>query len=192
MRQLTELVERCVSTSASAHPEDLSALAQLHTDLLSVSRLASDAGLPHEMQPPAQFASSAEQVVLLVEKLVLGEADDANAVMAEVDRQIRELLALLQDGAAATSVSKKNIEAKTKPSTAAVEPAVIADEWNITEDDSSLALEFVGEAIGHLDAAEAGLLSLVDVPDFKRTAEAMGGGVRFAETLFSLFPAAPS
>lgn len=167
MLQLIELIEKCASSAVSAQPDDLPALSQLHTDILAAQSMAAEEGQSPQDRLPAQFGQSAEQIAILLEKLVLHDVDDATATMREVGRQIQGLQGLLEG-------SDSPAPAKAAGETPAFKPAKspgggctaapIMDEREITENDVAMALEFVGEAIGHLDAAETSLLKLEDDP----------------------------
>jgi two-component system, chemotaxis family, sensor kinase CheA len=161
MQQLIELIQRCAATAAAARPQDLSALAQLHTDLLSARPLAVGDAKTGENPAGPRIAESAEQTAALVEKVILSEVEDSLAGLKEVNRQIDELLDLIKGGGSSPQVPAA---APTASPVAAAAPAAVADEHDIKADDAPLALEFVGEAIGHLDAAEASLLKLEDDP----------------------------
>jgi two-component system chemotaxis sensor kinase CheA len=166
MHQLTELMERCAATAAQTDPRDLPTLAQLHSDLMAAHLMTISGEPPKEIKSPPQFASSVEQAASIVEKLVLRELDDANAGMSEVARQINELVGLIGGRQAAAPIPVKPAENKSAASAAPILAAavVIAEEREITESEQSMAMEFVGEAIGHLDAAEASLLKLEEDP----------------------------
>ena len=113
MRQLLELVERCVSTFAAARSEYLSASVRLHTELLSVRRLASPAGQSREIPLSAHFAHLVEQAASLVEKAALRKTDDDNAAIADVERKIQELLKSFYGGSttapAPTAAAEQNM-----------------------------------------------------------------------------------
>src|ERR1700722_15981988 len=95
MQSLAELVEQCATAAASTQPQDLPALAKLHTDLLAARLLTLDAKSSGPAAP-AQFAPTAEKAALLVEKLILREVEDAQAAMLDLTQQINDLMAILR------------------------------------------------------------------------------------------------
>jgi two-component system chemotaxis sensor kinase CheA len=148
---LEVLINRCSAAALQAQPDELAALAQLHTQLQAICERALD-------QPAA--AASASRAAELVEKLVLGDTTDATASLRAINEQIDHLQQLLQGGAVRAQSSVEQITQKGDASA----PGAIADERIILESDAPLAMDFVGEAVSHLDAAEASLLKLEDDP----------------------------
>ena len=68
-------------------------------------------------------------------------------------------------GTATPELSNPPVVKDSKPTEAeAPQPAPIADERVIADDDVLMVAEFVDEAVGHLDAAEASLLKLEEDP----------------------------
>jgi two-component system chemotaxis sensor kinase CheA len=150
MRELEDLVEKCAAAAMQARVADLISLAQLHSDLQSVQDLSADR--------PAAVAA-AQQAAELVEKLVLGDAEDPSDAL----RKIVALVNQLQ-----SSIGDKALNGSVHPVAAAptgLPPAPLAEgEHIIAENDLPLVAEFVGEATGHLDVAEASLLKLGNDP----------------------------
>ncbi len=153
---LDQLIEKCASAAVAAQPGDLTALAQLHTDLEAVC-----------LQTPDRqdTIATATRAAHLVESIVLGDARDVTAVLEEIGSQINQLQAMLREtpkstGPAVTRPSRT--EPAQRESAEAPRATPVADERIIVADDAGMALEFVGEANAHLDTAEASLLKLED------------------------------
>jgi two-component system chemotaxis sensor kinase CheA len=101
----------------------------------------------------------AQRAADLLEKLVINEAEDATSVLADAGRQICELQALFlkqtsdkPQGPASPPQAELAPESKS--------PSASESERPIAEADTSMALDFVNEALSHLETAEAGLLKL--------------------------------
>jgi two-component system, chemotaxis family, sensor kinase CheA len=155
MQELNQLVQRCATATVSIDSSDLAALAQLHSDILAVRLLAAD------NTEQKNIFDAAEHTAQLVEKLVLGEVENAAASMVELSEQIHEMQEFLE-GRTSTSASTTKTGV-TLPVKKAESPKIAAERI-ITVGDAAMALEFVVEAVGHLDAAEASLLKLEDKP----------------------------
>jgi two-component system chemotaxis sensor kinase CheA len=162
--ELGALIEKCASAVMGARPGDLPALAQLHTDLQTIGTTAGTT-------PPAVV--TANNAASMVEQIVLGEVADVDAALRDIGGQVQALQAILGSLAPAKPAPMPTLSsAPTNAAPAAAEPTVeagdthgtIAAERVIVEDDAPLAVEFVGEANSHLDAAEASLLKLEDDP----------------------------
>ena len=162
MRKLNELLSRCAAATSSMSTQDVPQLARLHTDLLSVGELTRDPEKGESVEALGQAAHSAEQTASLVEKLILKDADDAEATLAEISRQISGIIYSL--GTPSSQAPRPAAPLASGKPTPAAAPAIIADEKQITDSDEAMAVEFVGEAVGHLDAAEAALLKLEEDP----------------------------
>ena len=160
MQRLIDQIERCSSKAAVADPHDLRALAELHTDLLAIPLIALQPNSETAKMRPA-FLQSVEQAAAIVEKLVLSEGDDASVTIEMISRQIDELRGLI-DG----SSSRQSNSGVSAVSIAPAAPLIHAnvEEQVITEGDAPLALEFVGEATGHLETAETSLLKVEEDP----------------------------
>ncbi len=162
IKELSDVIDRCVASADTIQPIDLPGLAQLHTDLQAIVMLSS--GESEKGACPSALPATARQTSELVEKLVLNEVADATAAVEQVSRQLKELHDLCTGAAPSgqNAPSKPPAAAQTSEpaAPAAVERPPIAEERVISEGDAPLALEFVGEAQGHLDAAEASLLKL--------------------------------
>ena len=156
MQNLIEEIERCASQAANLRPDDLPALAHLHLDLLSLPA-ATGGG---DKMPPG-FSAAAESVARTVERLVLSEAIDGSSTIASVIHQIDDLQKMVSGATARPGPAPVRPSAGPEVVQNASAPA-IEDERVINDADAPMAFEFVGEASGHLDAAEASLLKLED------------------------------
>ena len=156
MQELCDLANRCATAAATAEPNDLPSLAQLHTDLLALRLLMLGGGGSFgKGRIPPSLAGTAERAAQMVERLVLREVDDTTAAIDDLRKQVDEVNSVI------TQATSSSPTAAT-PTPAA--PAIIEGEKVIAEGDAPMAIEFVGEAIGHLDAAEASLLKLEEDP----------------------------
>jgi hypothetical protein len=108
MHELEDLVAKCVAAATQAQVTDLTVLAQLHSDLQSILGLAAD---------PAVLVA-ARQAAALVEKLVLGHAQDP----PETLRQIVELVNQIQSIIGTTSVNGFHAGTPTVAAEPAPEP----------------------------------------------------------------------
>jgi two-component system chemotaxis sensor kinase CheA len=148
-QQLLELLDRCATVAATADANDTGVLAQLHDDLTSVRMLTFDSPRLAAGKTSERFAQSTEHAASLVEKLVLRDVQDAGASLAQVRSEVAELQAMLHEAG------------RSPPgTTGAVSAPSDGAERVIRDEDATMALEFVGEAIGHLEAIEASLLKL--------------------------------
>jgi hypothetical protein len=125
MHELEDLIAQCVATATRAQVTDLIALAQLHADLRSILDLATD----------EDALAAARGAAELLEKLVLGDAQDP----PETLRQVVKLIVRLQSIIGTTS-------ANGSPSAAppvAAEPATPKPdaEQTVPEHEQSLAAE---------------------------------------------------
>ncbi|HVX84751.1 MAG TPA: chemotaxis protein CheA [Phycisphaerae bacterium] len=154
-QDVEKLVEKCAAAAVAAQPGELTTLAQLHTDLQAIC---------DQWRERPEAVQRAGHAAELVEKVVIGEVPDAEAALQLVSEQISELQALL-DGKAVGTGEKKSDGGGASPKEGAQGEAEIPAERVIVEEDAPLALEFVGEANGHLDNAEASLLKLEEDPN---------------------------
>ncbi|HUB24271.1 MAG TPA: Hpt domain-containing protein, partial [Tepidisphaeraceae bacterium] len=140
MQELCDLANKCAATASATDVDDLPSLAQLHTDLRALCLLAANGS---GGQLARSLNEKAERAAQLVEKLVLRDVRDALAALNDLRRQLHELQQLA--------------ETQSLPPPATIERV-------ISESDAQTAMDFVNEATGHLDAAEATLLKLEEDP----------------------------
>ena len=165
MSSLDATTERLASAVLVADPNDLAALARLHEDLSAMpAQVAEDATLAAPVAD--RLSRTAQAASKLVEQLILREADDANAALESVCESIAQIQQLLS-GTAATETSKNEtapVAAESSPACGAEEAVAVVEELSKPED-LSLVQDFIGEARGHLESAEADLLKLEEQPD---------------------------
>jgi two-component system chemotaxis sensor kinase CheA len=154
---IAELMEQLAHESTTVAHDDLGGLASLHTRF---QKLREEVNLAASIATRAEAALVAAKSEQLIEKLILGEADNAAATLQQVVQSVEELKQTIHGVAAAPA---QQVVANQTP--AVEHPAAIEAEVVINPDDASLAIEFIGEASGHLDAAEANLLKLEESRD---------------------------
>jgi two-component system, chemotaxis family, sensor kinase CheA len=138
--ELSDVIEKSASAAMEADPGDLRVVGELHTHLLAVCELAAS-------EEPVR--ASAGKAAKLVEQIVMGEVKDAAATLADVRRMIGEI---------------QQLTSGAKPTLAPSPEASPQEEQTIKEEDLVLAAEFIGEATGHMDSAEASLLAMEEEP----------------------------
>lgn len=132
--------------------DDLNGLASLHTVLGNACGLADSSLDPARANAYRAAATVGMQVV---EQIVLKEVDDVRASIDRVAATIAEMNACIAGVVAPATLPAPPFAAE--PSAA---PAALAQQGPIGESDLPLVQEFIGEATGHVEAAEAGLLQL--------------------------------
>ena len=93
----------------------------------------------------------------LLEQIVLKEVDNARASIEQVGKSVAELQSLISGAAKVEGATDARPSATQAPTQVAT---VLAEQGPLSEADLPLVQEFLGEAGGHLEAAEAGLLQL--------------------------------
>jgi two-component system chemotaxis sensor kinase CheA len=165
-QDLSTIIRRCAASAASTQPNNLVILAQLHSDLQAIQLISGEA--IGQANSPAGLSAAARRTAELVEKLVLNEVKDTAAAISQVGREIQELQSLCAGTGGAAEPKPAAAQEPSEASKSAPAPsaphAAIAAERIIAETDAPLAIEFVGEAFGHLDTAEASLLRLEEDP----------------------------
>lgn len=132
------------AAAAAADASDLPALAELHGQIEAVGA-SGDA--------TAGVREAVGNAGRLLERVILREEHDAERALADVVRHVEQIVELIGGGEAAVSDASR-----TAPVTAAEQQAISAD-------DAPLVAEFVGEARGHIESAEAGVLRVEEHPD---------------------------
>lgn len=156
-------LQRLSASIVQVDPNDLPAMADIHGELLRIAEL------------PGSPADTARRGAELVEKIILRETDDVAAAakaVAEVVAQIQSIV----DGAL---VPAAEIVASAGPARTA-DAVRSADEPVLGESDLPLVHDFIGESVGHVEAAEAELLKLEKNPD---DAEAVNAVFRSFHTI---------
>ena len=168
MDKLTLLTEQLASAVVMADPTDLPALAQVHEQLIEVGRLADELAAEDSLRADAlrERASSAGQ---LLERIVLSDVDDSVAALRQVNSTVAELQQLING-----TLSPEQLTSTPEPAAAPVSPAAEAPEPQaaatepstaLNPDDIPLVVEFIGEALSHIESAEAGVLQLEENPE---------------------------
>ena len=170
MASLAATTERLASAVLLLDPNDLQVLVRLHGELASLpSQVAGETGLA---APVAQrLQRTAQNATELVQQLILREGGDANAAVERLCGQISEIQRLITNpaGGEAGFPGADAVESDL-PRNAPPPPAgnVIdegTDEPLPKSEDLSLVQDFIGEARGHLESAEADLLKLEEQPE---------------------------
>ncbi|MGE5609833.1 MAG: chemotaxis protein CheA [Bacillota bacterium] len=182
VQQLSQLIEQLAAEAVAVDAEDLTTLASMHSQLLSLQQ--------HAEQLPGQgdakkIGPIAAETSHLVEQLILRQADDAAACLQHIGQEITQLQQVINSthgGATATGATDVPSspaavqEQQTPPPPAqdkphaldkAAQPSAeaIPSETVISGDDAPLVAEFVSEATGHIETAEAELLKLEEQPE---------------------------
>jgi two-component system, chemotaxis family, sensor kinase CheA len=164
---IAKLMEQLTEESSSVTHDDLGGLAALHGRFQSMREEVSLAASIATRNEAAFVAAKSEQIL---EKLILGEADDSMAALQQVVDCVEELKGLISGVVSSPSPptisSPAPLPQVVVQEAAPVEHAASVDaEVAINPDDASLAMEFIGEATGHLESAEANLLKLEESND---------------------------
>jgi len=164
--ELTELASFAGSVN---DPTDLQALTALRDRFEVVG---------HTLGPADPSAGErAGKTVKFIEKMIFGELDDLALALQQVKRTADELCGLISvDTTSALAPSVAPVEHATHDAVAHDDMT----EQPIKEEDRSLIVEFIAEAIGHIEAAEVEILKLEDNPD---DAEAIKGIFRAFHTV---------
>lgn len=163
MSALAVTTERLVAAVLLADPANLTGLARLHEDLSSLLSEAAHAdGLT--AQAVSRVESTATSAVKLVEQIILREADDASAALESVCQSVAEIQNLISGASANPAAATMPQPGKTPAAPSA--PAIPQNGESHTgcgltkPEDIPLVLDFISEARGHLESAEADLLKL--------------------------------
>ena len=169
MSSLNQLTERLASAALLADADDLPGLARLHEHLLAV---------PGELSKMPELnagtVSSADQTVRtavkLVEQVMLRDVKDATTALNSVCEQIAQLQQIIMGEAPAlgqTPTPPQDTASAPAPANASAPAASapITAPQAIREEDRALVTDFIGEANGHLQEAEAALLKLESHPE---------------------------
>jgi two-component system chemotaxis sensor kinase CheA len=166
-----ELTERIAAAVVSADPNDPQALAALHGEIQSLASWlrGSACDEPHDSNPLLGLSSRAEQ---LLERIILRDEADAVAAMARVTESIVQMQSLLQGtGGGGGAVVAAIAELTSAPAAPGARPEVAHDHASdlraaqtLSSDDLALVQDFVTEARGHIESAEASILALDENP----------------------------
>ncbi|MCY2955137.1 MAG: chemotaxis protein CheA [Planctomycetota bacterium] len=185
MVNLVETVELLAAAAVQVDANDLSALAVMHSRLREFSQQLQSCEQPVQCATDlGNLAGSAER---LVERIILRDLADADAGVCEVVMLVNELQQLVrhaldpdqtspaeftQPQAASTQDPAPDAPPSGEPQ-AAVPTQDQPGEVPITSEDAPLVIEFITEARGHIEAAEAQLLKLEEQPDDREAISAI-------------------
>lgn len=187
MINLAETIELLTAAAVQVDANDLPALAMLHTKLHDFSQqLQSSESSVERAAELSNLAGSAEQ---LVERIILRDLADTEAGVAEVIRIVNSLQQFIggagdADGGAAAEAMP--LQTASREAATSSSPAPVASvqeppaEAAISAEDAPIVLEFITEARGHIESAEAQLLKLEEQPD---DAEAISATFRSFHTI---------
>ncbi len=158
---IAELMEQLAAETSKVAQDDLGALAALHTRFQKLREEVNLASSADTRSEASAIAAKSEQ---LIEKLILGESDNAEAALQQIVRSVEELKSTV-NGVASTDLAPVVTREVAKEAPAAEHAITIDAEVAMNPDDTALANEFIGEATGHLESAEANLLKLEESHD---------------------------
>jgi len=181
MRQLSELTEQLATAVVTVDAEDLVGLAALHEQFKNLREQAAQLESAPDTQRIVPLATQASQ---LVERLVLREIDDAAQCLRDIGEAVVQLQTMISGApATATTAAVPAADPAAQPTTpaASVTPAAPSEsssapapqtsnaspdqESPLSAEDAAMAGEFIIEARGHIDTAEAELIKLEEQPD---------------------------
>lgn len=145
---------------AQGFENDLTRLGDLHTAFEQLSTKGETVGDPHQSKAIVTLAGNAMR---RVEKVMLNDVPDAPAAMQQLATEIAGLQAMLSGvpaPVAIPTVSTAASAAKPVEADAGDHGVHVAEQQPLSEHDLPLVREFITEASGHVEAAEAGLLQL--------------------------------
>ncbi len=175
---LQQLTSEVANTLGGTDCHDLQSLARIHT-LLNTLEDQAAAAADASHQP---LASAGADLRRLVEKIILNEVEDSETSFRRLQDSFSALRAMVEGlgsmdtaleapslvtaPAAASAAATSFAPPPPPPAVAAVVHTLqtIEPEAVIGEMDAPLAMEFVTESMGHLEAAEAALLELENDP----------------------------
>ncbi|MGA2500037.1 MAG: chemotaxis protein CheA [Tepidisphaeraceae bacterium] len=185
MRRLTQLTEEIAAAVVSADVDDPHSLAGIHSQF---EELAGHAKALKEQgnRSAGTICSTATDAGQILAKIILRETDDTTKLLKHVTQAVARLQEMARrageggDEAGADSDAREELPvlatgeltgsapvAAAEPGAASPEPGGSPDIGTsiISADDAPLVAEFVGEARGHIESAEAGVLQVEEHPD---------------------------
>jgi len=164
MSSLAATTERLAAAVLMVDPNDLAALARLHDDLATVpAQAAGETGLPAEVA--GRLERTAQKASGLLEQIMLRETQDAAGALEAVCESITHIQQLIMGTAPQETPAASAGTAATAAPTAPAAVTAPAAEETPKPEDLSLVQDFIGEARGHLESAEADLLKLEEQPE---------------------------
>jgi two-component system chemotaxis sensor kinase CheA len=160
LSNVATLVEELAASVVGADVEDLTSLAAVHERLQKVGQELAE--MPSSAPNVTQMTQLSAAGVTEIERIILCEVDNAQQCLAGVLASVADLQKLVNGVAVATQsapVAEQTAVAQADTHGA----ASIEAEAALNPDDAPLAIEFIAEANGHIEAAEASLLKLEEV-----------------------------
>jgi two-component system chemotaxis sensor kinase CheA len=154
------MVEQLAAAVVGADVEDLTSLAAVHERLQKMGEQLGE--MPPSAPSVAQMTHLSAAGAADIERIILREVDDAQQCLSGVLASVADLQRLVNGVAVATDQAAP---AAAQPATGQAEAhaSTIEAEAALNPDDAPLAVEFIAEANGHIEAAEASLLKLEEV-----------------------------
>jgi two-component system chemotaxis sensor kinase CheA len=153
---ISQLLDQLQDEASHVAHDDLSALAALHSRVLSLRQEISLASSVSTQGDAVFIAAKGEQ---MIERLILGEAGDSIKALEGILRCVDELCVAIAgtcEASASPAVTEAPSEGHSQPD---------QQEVALNPEDAGLASEFISEATGHLESAEANLLKLEESHD---------------------------
>lgn len=154
------LLEKLSNEFTKVKHDDLGALAALHSRFQQTREEISLASSITTRNEAVLVAAKAEH---LIEQLILGETDDSMAALQQIGHFVEEMGQLISGGV----VSTLDAPVTGQDAPHGEHPVTIDAEVAINPDDAALAIDFISEATGHLESAEANLLKLEESRDIE-------------------------
>jgi two-component system chemotaxis sensor kinase CheA len=154
LTQIDSINARLGSVSGSAS-DDLPAMAELHTAL---GNFVSAAEKTLDATRVGAITTAANTGMQVLEQIVLQEVDNVTKSIAQVAQTVQQLRAIISGEKIPESPAAASGESSKSESDHA--PSAVAEQAALNENDLPLVQEFIGEAAGHIESAEAGLLQL--------------------------------
>jgi HPt (histidine-containing phosphotransfer) domain-containing protein len=159
LSNVATLVEELAASVVGADVEDLTSLAAVHERLQKVGQELAE--MPSSAPNVTQMTQLSAAGVTEIERIILREVDNAQQCLAGVLASVADLQKLVNGVAVAAQSASATTQVATVQ--AEVHASAIEAEATLNPDDAPLAIEFIAEANGHIEAAEASLLKLEEV-----------------------------
>src|SRR5262249_8752661 len=160
MANIQELTDQLASAALMADVEDLPSLAKIHETLGKFSEcVAADAAV--EQGVKANATRTAGEAGKLLERILLRDVEDAAAALTSISSQIEQLQQILTGAAPILPAAAPTVSPAPSQSEAS---AGASSEGQWKAEDLPLIADFITEADGHIESAEAALLELGNNP----------------------------
>ncbi len=174
MADLNTLTERLAAATASADADDLSGLAALHTLFQDLER---QAGEKQSDAASDAVRTRARQAGHVLESIILHEVEDDEASLRQIEAMVTEIQQVLDPASRAdVPLPAPTVTSTPEAPTSEPAPASIDAEPTLGADDVPLVLEFITEANGHIESAEAQVLKLEEHPEDSEAVNAIFRG----------------